>query len=69
MHAALVVGGLCLVIEEADPALLVAGTQPRVSHRICLRITVAPYPLPIDPMKGSVLEEGIRVWWYSAHFQ
>ena len=45
-----------LVIVEEDPALMLAVMQPRVSRRIHLRITVAPYTLHIDRMR-----EGARV--------
>jgi hypothetical protein len=48
--------GLWLVIVEENPALLDAGTQPRVSRRIRLRIAVAPYRFHSDPMT-----EGARV--------
>jgi hypothetical protein len=36
-----------LLIVEEDPALMIAGTQPRISRRIRLRSTVAAYPLHI----------------------
>ena len=47
-------GGWWLVIVEEDPAIVLAGTPPRVSRRIRFRITVTSDPLHIDPM-GEVL--------------
>ncbi len=43
---------------------MLAGTPPRISRRIRSRITVAPYPLHIDPMR-----EGARVHYAKGSVQ